>query len=79
MRCLAMPADDGGGDLVAERHHQQRRVIGELADAVDDAAPHLLRGLRVVEEGDVLRPRQADHQPEAGVGGGIEDVGPGTV
>ena len=35
--------------------------------------------LRVVEKRDVLRPRHADHDPQAGARRFVEDVDAGTV
>ena len=70
---LAVPADDGRWNLVAEGGHQHRRVIAQFVDAVDHRAADPAHGLRVVEEGDVLRPRQADHDPKAGLLRQVED------
>ena len=73
MRRLAVPAHHGGRDLVAERDHRYRRVVGERADAVDHRAPDLAQRAGVVEKRDVLRPRQPDHHPQAGAGRLVED------
>ena len=59
-----MPPDDARRHLVAEGEHQHRRVIGERADLLGDVAADALDQGAVVEEGHVLRPRQADDHAE---------------
>ena len=60
----AEPAHDGGGDLVAERQHQDGRVRRERAHMSHDVAPDGPRHMPVVEERHVVGPRHPDHDPE---------------
>ena len=60
---LAVPADDGRGDFVADREAEQGRVAGTGAHAVADGLLDLLRQLFVLQKGDVLFPRQSGQYP----------------
>ena len=73
MRACPMPADDRRRNLVAERGHQHAGMVAQLRDAVGDGAADGPGRGGVVEEGDVLRPRDAHHEPQPGVGRGVED------
>jgi hypothetical protein len=59
----AVPPHDPRRNLIAERKHQHGRVIAELADLLHDLPPDRVPQPAIVEESDVLRPRQADHHP----------------
>ena len=61
----AVPTDHARRDFVAEREHERRGMIRELADLVADFAPDRPRQPPVVQERHVLRPRQTDHHPQS--------------
>jgi hypothetical protein len=80
-----VPAGDRSGDLVADRVRQDRRVAGDAADLLADALLDGARRRAVVEERDVLLPRQAGHDEQPVLGGLVEEpprwrrVGPDRV
>ena len=63
-------------DLVSERESEHRRMIRELADLSDELPPDLATEPSVVKKGDVLRPRQPDHDPQSVPARLIEQVAP---
>ena len=60
-----MPADDAGWNLVAKGNQQDGRVRCQLAHQPHDVTPDAATQSSIVEERDVLRPRQPDHHPQA--------------
>jgi hypothetical protein len=73
-----VPADDGCGDLVPDRDDADRRVRAQLRDRARNGAADLAALLSIVEERDVLRPRNAGHHLQAVAGGRVEQVGCGN-
>src|SRR4030095_2360053 len=69
-----MPADDRRRNLVAEREHQRRRMIGQRANVGCGLPPNGPLELTVVEERDVLRPWQPDHQAQTLTCGLVEQI-----
>jgi len=57
---VAVPADDAGRNLVAEREGENRRMIRELGHLSDECAPNVTRQAAVVEKRRVLGPRESD-------------------
>ena len=74
---LAVPADDGGGNLVAEGEDEGGGVAGQLAHPRDDVLADAAAEVGVVEERDVLRPGQADHHAQPVARGLVEHPGSG--
>ena len=72
-----MPADHAGGDLVAQREGEHRGMVAKLGHLLDQLPPDGLLQRPFVEERDVLRPRQADHDPQPLGGRRIEQLAPG--
>jgi hypothetical protein len=66
------PAHDGGGDLVADRVAEHGLVTRAGSRSGRDAAPNAARQLHIVQERDVLLPRQVDHDAQVVPFGGIE-------
>ncbi len=62
---VPVPAHDRRRDLVAHRDHQRGRMRGDAAGGGGNGLTHVARERGVVEEGDVLRPRNADHDAQA--------------
>ena len=81
----AQPAHDAGGDFIAEREQQHRRMRRQRAHIRHDVAPDRAGHVPVVEERDMVRPRQAHHDAQAVLLGQIKDapvrhrVGPDRV
>jgi hypothetical protein len=73
----AVPADNPWRNFVAEREQHGRRMIGQLANLLDDLALDASRQLPIVEEGDVLRPGEPDHHAEPVARRFIEQVAAG--
>ena len=71
-RSGAVPAHDGGRDLVTDRVAEDGRVTGASPHALSDAALDDPGRFLVAQEGDVLRPRQPDHDPKAEPLGSVE-------
>jgi hypothetical protein len=71
--CLSMPAHDSRRNLVAERKHQDRWVTTQLRDRGDDALPDTALRLGVIEERDMLRPRDPDHDAQTGARSLVEN------
>ena len=61
----SVPADHAGWNLVAERDRENRRMIRQLANVVDDLAANRALQPAVVEKRDMLRPRKAHHHAQA--------------
>ena len=74
---LAVPADDGGGNLVAEGEDEGGGVVRQLAHAGDDVAADAAAEIRVVEEREVLRPGQPHHHAQAVPRRRVEEAGIG--
>ena len=70
----AKPAHDAGGDFVAEREQQHRRMRPERAHMRHDVASDRPGHLPVVEECDMVRPRHAHHDAQAVLLGQIEEL-----
>ena len=70
----AVPPNDVGWYLVADRKHQDCRVVRKLAHCVADPAPDLSLQSTIVQERDVLRPREAHHHVQAPPGRLVEEV-----
>src|SRR5207249_6404341 len=68
----AVPAHDGGRDLVTDRVAEDGRVTGASPHTLSDAALDDPGRFLVAQEGDVLRPRQPDHDPKAEPLGSVE-------
>ena len=60
-----MPAHDARWNLVAEREQQHGRVVAEFPNLAEQLGLDLSPQLAVVEEGDVLRPGEPDHDAQA--------------
>ena len=86
----AVPANDTGRDLVADRDEQGRRMAGQPTYLPDDLLAHRAGELAIVEKRDMLRPRNARRDvqslprrriqqlvPRHGVGPYRVDAGPG--
>ncbi len=71
---VAVPAHHTRRNFVAERHHQQRGMAAERSRVCGDLAPNRLRQRAIVEECDVLRPRQARDDAESVARGFVEQV-----
>src|SRR5207253_11242757 len=73
----SVPAHDARRNFVAEREEQDGRVIAELADAGDRLPADSPRERGVVEERDVLRPGEPDHDAQPVQGRLIEEIAAG--
>ncbi len=71
---VAVPAHDRRRNLVAHGQHQRGRMRGHATRRGHHPLPHLARERGVVEERDVLRPRDADHHAQAVPRGGVEQA-----
>ena len=60
----SVPADDRGRDLVADRVAEHGGMAGAGPDPLANPLADRLDPLVVVQEGDVLLPRQTDHHPQ---------------
>src|SRR5712692_10196011 len=69
----AMPADDGRGNLVADRVTQYGRVAGASVYARANTTLDITGQFTVVEEGNVLLPGQTDHDAQPVLVGQIEN------
>ena len=61
---VAVPTHDAGGDLVADGREQHGGMAGHPPHLLRHPAPDLGRQPRVVEKGDVLRPRDPGDHPQ---------------
>jgi hypothetical protein len=59
-----VPADDARWNFVAEGKRQNRGVIAELGDFLDELSPNCPPQSGIVEKRDVLRPRKSYHHPQ---------------
>ncbi len=67
-----VPAHDGRRDLVADRPAEQRRVAGHGAGVGGHAADDVAHARAIVEERDVLLPREAAEHAQAVAARGVE-------
>jgi len=69
---VAVPADDPGRNLVAQREKERRRVLGDAPDGRDGVVSDASSEPSVVEKRDVLWPREPDHHVETVSKGRVE-------
>ena len=70
--CPSVPPHDAGRNLVAKRESEDGRMIAKFRNLRDQCPPNLTPERAVVEEGDVLRPREADHDAKTVLGRLVE-------